>query len=159
VGTPERPALLDEIRLGTDTPVAWDHHAFVGLDDGRFAVPVNEPPTYVGERCDEPVPTPRPLPEPMPMPVEPDGGDGSSSSSPASPGLVAPCQPILEGGESGVVVLALRDGRLVEVDAQRVPVEDGMFMAERVLPVGDGGWVLVGPDRLVDPAGGELRLN
>ncbi|MBA2281232.1 MAG: beta-propeller domain-containing protein, partial [Acidimicrobiia bacterium] len=44
VADPSAPSVLDEIRLGDDSPVAYDHHAFVGLDGGRFAVPVMDYP-------------------------------------------------------------------------------------------------------------------
>jgi uncharacterized secreted protein with C-terminal beta-propeller domain len=33
------PVVVDSLSLGDESPVAWDHHAFVDLGDGRFAVP------------------------------------------------------------------------------------------------------------------------
>jgi uncharacterized secreted protein with C-terminal beta-propeller domain len=42
VTDPASPALLDEVRLGDDSPVLWDAHAFVSLADDRFAVPSND---------------------------------------------------------------------------------------------------------------------
>jgi hypothetical protein len=33
------PRVVDSIVLGDESPVTWDHHAFVALGDGRFAVP------------------------------------------------------------------------------------------------------------------------
>ena len=150
-----RPTLVDEVTLGSESPVIWDHHAYVAVDGGRFAVPVNEHPTYVRDEC---VDGPVPLPAPEPLPVDPGIGDGSGGSS---PGIVAPdvqrCQPVFEGGGAGVAVLAVRDGRLIVVDERTVD-SSGQFMAERVLPTSDGGWVLVGYDRLVDPDGGQLVL-
>ncbi len=35
------PRLVDSIVLGDDSPVVWDHHAFVSLGDDRFAVPAS----------------------------------------------------------------------------------------------------------------------
>ena len=40
VSDPSAPKVVDELVLGDDSPVAYDHHAFVALGDGRFAVPV-----------------------------------------------------------------------------------------------------------------------
>lgn len=34
-----QPRVIDSLELGEESPVAWDHHAFVDLGDGRFAVP------------------------------------------------------------------------------------------------------------------------
>jgi uncharacterized secreted protein with C-terminal beta-propeller domain len=39
VTDPATPALLDEVRLGDDSPVLWDAHAYVSVADDRFAVP------------------------------------------------------------------------------------------------------------------------
>jgi hypothetical protein len=35
------PAVVDTVVLGDESPIAWDHHAFVDLGDGRFAVPAS----------------------------------------------------------------------------------------------------------------------
>ncbi len=35
------PTVVDTVVLGDESPVAWDHHAFVDLGDGRFAVPAS----------------------------------------------------------------------------------------------------------------------
>lgn len=40
VSDPSAPKVVDELVLGDDSPVVYDHHAFVALGDGRFAVPV-----------------------------------------------------------------------------------------------------------------------
>ncbi len=37
---PAAPTLVGTVALGGETPVTYDHHAFVDLGDGRFAVPV-----------------------------------------------------------------------------------------------------------------------
>lgn len=39
VSDPTSPTVVDDLTLGDDSPVAWDHHAFADLGDGRFAVP------------------------------------------------------------------------------------------------------------------------
>ena len=39
VSDPSRPQVVDEEVLGDESPVVWDHHAFVSLGEGRFAVP------------------------------------------------------------------------------------------------------------------------
>ena len=41
VTDPAHPAIVDELDLGDESPIAWDHHAFVDLGDGRFAVPAS----------------------------------------------------------------------------------------------------------------------
>lgn len=156
VTDPAAPAVVDELVLGDDSAVAWDYHAFVALGDTTFAVPVSNYPEVVEERC---VPVePVPLPEPQPLPVDPGIGGGSTASpgvDPAAP--VQSCEPIFSGGSTGVAVLGVDGDSLTLVDERTIP-SDGSFTAERVLPTPDGGWVLVGWDRLVDPDGGELVL-
>lgn len=39
VSDPTAPAVADSVALGQESAVAWDHHAFLALGDGRFAVP------------------------------------------------------------------------------------------------------------------------
>ncbi len=39
VTDPARPVVADSISLGQESPVAWDHHAYLRLGEGRFAVP------------------------------------------------------------------------------------------------------------------------
>jgi uncharacterized secreted protein with C-terminal beta-propeller domain len=139
-----KPTVVDELTLGSDSPVVFDHHAYVALDRGRFAVPVNEQPTYVGNECAEPVPVPDA------RPTEPGIAVGE-------PNPDRPCQLIAQGGSTAVVVLAVRDGRLVLADRRSVET-NGEFTTERVLPTSSDAWVLVGYDRLVNPDGGQLVL-
>lgn len=181
VGDPANPSVVDELTLGDDSTVAWDHHAFVGIEEGRFAVPFSDWPDQVGERCapaPEPIPLPGPQPEPLPVPgepptttvppespdtpvtiepipVDPGIGDGSGGASPPFPGEI--CEPLLAGGQTGVHVVAA-DGDDLRIDETHGVESDGNFTAERALPDGSGGWVLLGYDRLVDPDGGELLL-
>lgn len=42
VSDPTRPAVVGELVLGDDSAVAYDHHAYLDLGDGRFAVPVSD---------------------------------------------------------------------------------------------------------------------
>lgn len=51
VSDPTAPRVVDSIVLGADSPVTSDHHAFVDLGDGRFAVPVNEWGDYLPSPC------------------------------------------------------------------------------------------------------------
>lgn len=180
VGDPANPSVVDELTLGDDSTVAWDHHAFVGIEEGRFAVPFSDWPDQVSERCaPAPEPLPEPQPEPLPLPVEPTTttavppdspdtpvtiepipvdpgiGDGSGGASPPFPGEI--CEPVFGGGQTGVHVIAA-DGDDLRIDETHDVETDGNFTAERALPDGDGGWVLLGYDRLVDPDGGELVL-
>jgi hypothetical protein len=39
VSDPTAPEVVDDLELGDESPVTGDHHAFVDLGDGRFAVP------------------------------------------------------------------------------------------------------------------------
>lgn len=39
VSDPTAPIVVDDLTLGEESPVVWDHHAFVDVGDGRFAVP------------------------------------------------------------------------------------------------------------------------
>ncbi|CAN5224548.1 hypothetical protein BH18ACT4_BH18ACT4_14280 [soil metagenome] len=163
VSDPTAPAVVDEIVLGDDSPVVWDHHAYVALDDGRFAVPVNTWPVVVDERC-SPNPEPLPVGPPVEKPIDPgagNGGDGSSAGggSDAFPG-VAPeqiCEPVFEGGSAGVSVLGVDGDSFEVVDSQAVP-SDGSLNAERVILAPDGGWLLLSWDRLVPADGGEPIL-
>jgi uncharacterized secreted protein with C-terminal beta-propeller domain len=156
VSDPAAPSVLDEIVLGDDSPVAYDHHAFVGLGDGRFAVPFTDYPEYREVTdCQPPVtidPVPVPLPEPLP--VDPGIGDGTSGSTgiatPAQGADLPPevyCEPIAVGGETGAAVLAVADGRLTLVERASVPGAD--VYAERIAAAPDGTWFLLSWDRLV----------
>jgi hypothetical protein len=146
VSDPTAPAVVDELALGDDSPVAWDHHAYVGLDDGRFAVPVNEWPTVAQERC-------------TPVPSIPEDATTASNAGRGSAGVpftgVAPplqCEPIFSGGTTGVSVLGVAGDALQEVDRQLVDT-DGSVSAERAILTPDGGWLLLAADRLVPTDG------
>jgi uncharacterized secreted protein with C-terminal beta-propeller domain len=145
VGDPAAPAVLDEVTLGDDSPVVWDYHAYVGLEDGSFAVPVNDWPTMVEERCV------------TDLPLAPDtpadgGGEISRPSKPIEPS--APCQPVATGGNAGVAVLGIDGDRLQELDRQLVD-NDGSTSAERAMLAPDGTWFLLAWDQLVPTDGAE----
>jgi len=157
VSDPTSPTLIDEVPLGDDSPIVWDHHAYVAVDDTRFAVPVTDWPDVVDERCGV---VPEPLPtEPVPLPVEPDAGAGGGSIGstgiavdPAQP--VPVCEPVFSGGSTGATVLAVDGDRFAE--QERAEVEsDGSFTAERIVLAPDGTWLLVGYDRIVPTDGGD----
>ena len=40
VSNPAAPRVVDELILGDESPIVYDHHAFVSLGEGRFALPV-----------------------------------------------------------------------------------------------------------------------
>lgn len=144
VSDPTAPEVVDELTLGDDSPVVWDHHAYVALDDGRFAVPVNDWPTAAQERCS----TSLPVPEDEPS------GPGGGGSAPFS-GLPSksPCVADVRGGSAGVAVLSARGEVLTAVDRPLVD-SDGSTTAERAILTPDGAWLLLSWDRLV-PTDGE----
>jgi uncharacterized secreted protein with C-terminal beta-propeller domain len=171
VTDPSAPSVVDELVLGDDSPVAYDHHAFVGLGDARFAVPVTDYPQYVGGACFESVPDvrdpivdpdttivePVPLPAPEPGPAE--GGDDSVRPGGGATGIAVgepvptcePPQPV--GGRTGAVVLAVVDGRLQVTE--EATMERPELTAERVVQAPDGSWIILSYDRLAATSGGQ----
>ncbi len=143
VSDPTAPTVVDELALGDDSPVAWDHHAYVGLDDGRFAVPVNNWATVAQERCV----TILPVPEGGSPAID---GGGSTPFTGVSPS--PQCEPIFTGGTAGVAVLGVDGDALEEVDRQLVDT-DGSVSAERAILTPNGGWLLLAADRLVPTDG------
>ena len=41
VSNPAAPRVAASVALGPESPIVWDHHAFLGLGEGRFAVPAS----------------------------------------------------------------------------------------------------------------------
>jgi uncharacterized secreted protein with C-terminal beta-propeller domain len=158
VADPTAPSVRDEIRLGDDSPVVFDPHAFVGMGDARFAVPVGDyPDEVVTGECATPVPIPEPLP------ADQGGGDGSTGGAdPAAPGApttidpVPPCEVRYVGGGAGAVELEVGGGRLRVVDRQ--VIEDTDLYAERVVQASDGTWFVLSWDRLAGTDGSEVLL-
>jgi hypothetical protein len=111
VSDPQHPSVLDEVALGDDSPATWDYHSFVPMDDGHFAVPFTDYPTYVDvAECEEVLPPDagidgKPIPTPTTI-VPPDATDtgvtndaGVASSPPAGPTDTVPA-----GGGGDVIV-------------------------------------------------------
>ena len=114
VSDPAAPEVVDELVLGDDSPVVYDHHAFVSLGDGRFAVPVTSwQPMTTG--C-----------------VVPD------DVGPAEDVACAP--PTRDGIESQVVELQVAGSELREVSRVSVRLPE---QASRVLPT-EVGWAVLG---------------
>ncbi|MBA2438554.1 MAG: beta-propeller domain-containing protein [Acidimicrobiia bacterium] len=146
VTDPTAPAVVDELVLGDDSPVVWDHHAYVTLDDGRFAVPVNDWPAATQERCVTFSPAPGDEPS--------SSGGGSAGGSAPSTGAASPvCAPDMSGGRMGVAVLGVAGDSFDTVDRQVVE-SDGSTSAERAVLTPDGAWLLLVWDRLVATDGG-----
>jgi uncharacterized secreted protein with C-terminal beta-propeller domain len=127
---PAAPQLVDTIALGGDTPVTYDHHAFVDQGDGRFAVPVS---TWGQPMAGAEIAVCEPTP------------DGSDRC------VVPPTQLRNE-----VVELAVADGRLREVE--RTPV-DTDEPATRAIPLTAGGWAMLAGQQLVVAGGPTLPLR
>ena len=157
VSDPTAPVVLDEVSLGDESAITWDHHAFVSLGGTRFAVPVTDyPDTYVDDGD-------------CPVTGGTDGTDGSLGSD-ASGGIteeeanldepppdLRPCELVPIGGGAGGVVLDVSGGRLSVVDR---PTVTGIDMAaERVVQAPDGTWLVLGYGRLVATDGTELPLG
>jgi uncharacterized secreted protein with C-terminal beta-propeller domain len=149
---PTNPVLVDELLLGDDTPVAWDHHAYVGLDDGRFAVPVSDYPDVVSERCTEVPPEQTQPGQAQPNEPPPDQPVTDEPVEVVPPTQI--CEPVYEGGFTGVVELAVEGNRLVEVDRAGVEMGEEWYTAERAVLAGDGTWLLLTWDRLLPTDGG-----
>jgi uncharacterized secreted protein with C-terminal beta-propeller domain len=114
VSDPAAPKVVDELVLGDDSPVVADHHAFVSLGDGRFAVPV----TSWSQMTTECV-----------VPAD------------AGPATDYTCEPSNPNVESQVVEVQVDGSTLREVDRVSVELPE---QASRVLPTEDGWAVLGG---------------
>lgn len=108
VSDPTAPAVVGDLVLGDESAVTWDHHAYVDLGDGRFAVPAS---TY---RYVEAPPLPP--------------GDGQDDVG-RDPAVVD------TGMTSSVVVVDTAGGRLDVDERHDVP---GVESAQRVIPATDG---------------------
>ena len=134
VSDPSAPRLVDELVLGDNSPVQSDHHAYVDLGDGRFAVPVSTwggygacPPDAM---CEGPV-------EPMP-----------------ECGPAVDCVAPDSGASSEVVVVDTSGGTLREVTRQGATIAD---LVTRVIPT-SSGWALLGYRQVVlSDEGGSVR--
>lgn len=129
-----------------DSPVVWDHHAYVGLDDGRLAVPVTDWPTATGWPCITDLPVPGDTSSGTDLGS---GGRRAASTGGATP----PCSPTTSGGSTGVAVLGI-DGNSFGPAERQVVDSDGSTSAERGVLTPDGAWLLLSWDRLVPTDGG-----
>ncbi|HWJ61835.1 MAG TPA: beta-propeller domain-containing protein [Acidimicrobiales bacterium] len=115
VSNPAAPKVLEELVLGDDSPVTYDHHAFVSLGEGRFAVPVT---SYAAMTTDCAIP-----------------GDVGPATDDAG------CAPEPSGVQSQVVELRVVGDRLDEVDRLTVELPEP---ASRAIPTADGWALLAG---------------
>ncbi len=166
VSDPASPTVVDTIVLGDESAVVDDHHAFVDLGDGRFAVPTStyteEFPTECTEelRDDAQADRSRLQAEIEQIYVDYEDVDPDGATDRANE-VYAEIDEIAAGGclnpasvpESDVVVVDTGDGWLDEVERHTVRIGQS---ATRVL-ASDAGWALLGGDSLVllDPSGAE----
>jgi hypothetical protein len=114
VSNPAAPKVVDELVLGDESPVVSDHHAFVDLGDGRFAVPVT---TWNAMTTDCAIP--------------PDSG----------PAVDYGCAPSDTSIESQVVEVDVDGAQLRELDRTSVRMSEPV---SRVLPTEGGWALLGG---------------
>lgn len=168
VSDPTAPRVVDDLALGDGSPVIGDHHAFVDLGEGRFAVPAT---TYRGG-----------FPESCPPAAQADARQAETRILDEVQELVAGKRPTGEAAvvldeqvealyaeldavaaegclypgsvpDSAVVVIDASGGELREVARHEVRVAAG---ATRVLPA-EAGWAVLGAGELVllDDTGAE----
>jgi hypothetical protein len=143
VTDPAAPTVIDEVGLGDETPVVWDHHAFVSLGTDRFAVPVTDhPEQWVGNGA---------------CGLTDGSGGISEDGSDAPPPPGQPCELVPLDGGAGAVVLEVEDGRLAVVDRAMVSGVD--LYAERVVQAPDGTWLVLGYGRLIGTDGSDVPLG
>lgn len=155
VSDPTAPRVADELSLGAESPIAWDHHAFVARDGG-FAVPTLDYREEYAEGCG---------------PAEQDAARQQEED------LLAEASRLEEEGryddasavygeideltclypeyraEAGVAVVDVEGDQLVEVAR---PTVDGLDTVQRAIPV-DGGWGILGIGEIVTlDAGGTV---
>jgi uncharacterized secreted protein with C-terminal beta-propeller domain len=159
VSDPASPHLVDSERLGDESAVVWDHHAYLGLGEGRFAVPASTWRSVDTPGCTEAVRQQRQ--------VEIDGLQRElnaiySSSTPDEPRRAVlerqleaaygdPCiSPPVVTDTSVVVGTVTPEGITIERPVTVTAGEPGT----RLIAV-DGGWaVLAGPHLFVTDAAG-----
>jgi hypothetical protein len=148
VSDPTAPSVLDEIRLGDDSTIVWDHHAFVALGGTRFAVPATDyPDGYVDDgNC-----------PPTEGGIDGDDGISVDEAELDLPPETRPCELVPIGGGAGAVVLDVEGGRLTLVDRAMVTSVD--LFAERVVQAPDGTWLVLGYGRLVGTDGSSVPLS
>ena len=160
VSDPAAPTVVDDLDLGDDSAVVGDHHAFVDLGDGRFAVPASRwrdefPPECSPEDQDEARATERELTRQIDAieAADPEGNGAEELHEQIEELNAEGCLYPGNVTESAVVVIDAAGGSLVEVDRLEVRSEQP---ATRVLPAA-AGWSLLAGEELVllDTQGGE----
>jgi hypothetical protein len=153
VTDPTAPAVVDEVVLGDESAIVWDHHAFASISGTRFAVPVTDyPDQWVGNgNCglrEDPG-------------ASSEGGSSGGGISEDEADAVAPpdqpCELVPVDGGAGAVVLDVAGGRLTVVDRALVSGVD--LYAERVVQAPDGTWLVLGYGRLFGTDGSEIPLG
>jgi len=160
------PMVLDTIVLGDESAVVDDHHAFVDLGDGRFAVPTSTHTQEFPIECTEELRDDAQADRSRLQAeidqiyvdyedVDPDGANARANEVYAEIDEIAAegCLYPASVPESDVVVVDTSEGWLDEVERHTVRLGEA---ATRVLP-SDAGWGLLGGDRIVllDPSGAE----
>ncbi len=166
VSDASRPRVVDELALGAESPVAWEHHAFLDLGDGRFAVPASTYREQFPEACtpaqrSEDQATVDGLHQQLQV-VEPTlAGDPSPEAEQQVEDIYRRLKTVESGGclypqsvaESAVVVVDTAGGLLSEENRLVAP---GASNAQRVIEF-SAGWALLGGDAVVllDQSGNE----
>lgn len=159
VSDPSAPKVIDTIRLGDESAVTYDHHAFVDLGDGRFAVPASAYRETFPERCTTSIQEDAQARQ-RELESQLAGRDGTYAIPEDQASAVYEEMDALNAEgclypgsttDSSVVVLALEGGRLVEQDRQTAELTEGVT---RALPSSEG-WALLGGTTIVllDDAG------
>ncbi|NLV54296.1 MAG: hypothetical protein GXY13_01650 [Acidimicrobiales bacterium] len=151
VSDPAAPRVADELALGSDSPVAWDHHAFVARDDG-FAVPTLDYSEAYPEECG-PAEQDAARQEEERLWQEVQGLEDAGRSQEAAAVYEQIDEMYGEGSclhpeyrtEAGVAVVAVEGYRLVEVEH---PTTSGLDSLQRAIAAGDG-WALLGSGEIV----------
>lgn len=163
-----QPKVVDTYVLGDESAIAWDHHAYVDLGDGRFAVPTSSyrelrPAGCTPQRQADLQSEERRLQDEMST-LWGDGPDGPAPADQARiDQLQADANRIYGEGclypravpESSVVVLDASGGRLQLV--QRLGAVRSDESASRVVPT-DDGWALLAGNHwfVVDRSGDQI---
>ena len=165
VSDPTAPAVIDSIGLGSDSVVAWDHHAFVSLGDTRFAVPTSDYRRGLRPGCTEEdqsaqeAESERLYQEFYDLEEQASIDDDWTTVEEAWMEVdrkVAelPCAHLDGYSVSAAVTLEVVEGRLVEVERQE---SRSSSSAQRIIPSSAGWTFLDGGGHLVllDPSGAE----
>lgn len=166
VSDPAAPRVADDLLLGDESAVVWDHHAFVDLGEGRFAVPASAWREVFPERCgpDEQAAAQAEARRLQGL-LEEAWNEGDVE---VDPSVTEPLERELDAlhqegcvypgsvTDSSVVVVDTAGGRLAEEGRLTT---DTAEPASRALPAGDGWALLAGPQIVVLDATGAERAR